>query len=368
MRGGLDYGVSREVWETVMINTLSLVYTRKCNAFCRMCSANAGPLRKEKMSLPQVRMYIDQAREVSGFKSIVITGGEPLLFFDEIVEIIADVHSAGFVIKIVTNGFWADTEEEARTKLKILKDNGLDEMALSTDSYHQEFVPVENIRYALQAAKELKISREVGMIVGKSDQQSVWDQLERIGMNEEFVLISDFINLEIPSYRKALKEKTPVAFMPLQLFGRGNTIQDDAIFLTADEFDITICPMVGRVVRVLPDGDVYWCCCAEEQDGEGKGYFRLGNLNTINLREFDERLAGDPLCGYLSYQGPTNLLKEVKNLPGVLKTKERFASVCDVCIEAFRIADKKTLSSLARKQAIMTEIFEKAISKIRAGE
>jgi MoaA/NifB/PqqE/SkfB family radical SAM enzyme len=351
-----------------MIKTLSLVYTKHCNAFCRMCSANAGPARKEKMSLSQVRMYLGQAREVSGLKTVVLTGGEPLIFFDEVVEIIAEAYSAGFVAKIVTNGFWAESEEAARARLRILKDNGLNGIALSTDSYHQEYVPMKNIQYVLQAAKELKISSEVGMIVGKRDQQSVRDQLESIGLNEEFVLISNFINLEIPSYRKELGEKTALAFMPLQLFGRGNNLQEDAILQTADEFDVTFCPMVGRVVRVLPDGEIYWCCCEEEQDGKGKGYFRMGNLNTISLRELDKRLACDPLCGYLAYQGPVNLLMDVKNLPGLLKPKERFTCMCDVCIEAFRIADKKTLYSVARRQTILTEMLEKIMSNIRAGE
>jgi MoaA/NifB/PqqE/SkfB family radical SAM enzyme len=62
-------------------------------------------------------------------------------------------HKLGFIVSVVSNGYWASTKEEA---LKILeKCTSIQMISISTDKPHQQFIPFSYVRNAIWAAKKL---------------------------------------------------------------------------------------------------------------------------------------------------------------------------------------------------------------------
>jgi hypothetical protein len=328
-----------------------------------MCSTNAGPHRNEKMDLAEARIYLDQARELADIKKLIITGGEPLLFFDEIVEVLAYARSLGLITKVVTNAFWADSEENAVTKLEDLRNNGLDYLSISTDRFHQEFVPIAYVRHALKAAIALGVPRDIGLVTGESDLPNIWSQISSLGNQGEFYFKGDFMGLGAEDYAidDLPKLTTGLEILPLQRFGRGEEVAKESILRSLDELNVVTCPVVGRTVSVLPGGDVFWCCCVNGQNQEIHEFFKIGNLKNDKLKNLDDHLESDLLCDYIAFQGPVNLLKDAVCMLDLKQGRNKFTCMCDVCTEAFRIAGCENLTALARKQVLLTKVIKGSV-------
>jgi MoaA/NifB/PqqE/SkfB family radical SAM enzyme len=95
-------------------------------------------------------------RHVAPVKEVHYTGGEPFLYYDRLVEAVAMARKLGATrITCSTNCYWADDLEEARGMLGKLKEAGLTWFLISADAFHQDAVPLTNVRIAAQVRVEL---------------------------------------------------------------------------------------------------------------------------------------------------------------------------------------------------------------------
>ena len=97
---------------------LHLLVTYQCNRECDHCFVWGGPWQKGAMTLRQVREILRQAREVPSVREIWFEGGEPFLYYPLVVEGVRLAAEAGFNPGIVSNAYWAQTEEDAAAWLK----------------------------------------------------------------------------------------------------------------------------------------------------------------------------------------------------------------------------------------------------------
>jgi len=79
--------------------------------------------------------YILDAHKV-GIQSVVFTGGEPMLYYSNLLAPMALASKLGMYIDLRSNGYWAISYEKAYTILKLLQGIGLNRLGLSTDKYH----------------------------------------------------------------------------------------------------------------------------------------------------------------------------------------------------------------------------------------
>ena len=81
-------------------------YTDKCNALCAQCGMRASnDFPRTKMDPEKLKPQIE-AMAQKGVQSISFTGGEPLLFLDEVIELANFASKAGIpYIRTGTNGF-----------------------------------------------------------------------------------------------------------------------------------------------------------------------------------------------------------------------------------------------------------------------
>jgi len=135
-----------------------LLLTYRCNAACEFCYYQCGP---DKGGLMPVDLCLAAWRSLEilagDHAKIHLTGGEPFLHWDHLVEILAEARRQGRapVDLVETNGFWATDERRVRDRLQRLIDLGVQRFKISVDPFHQEFVPIQPVQRLAAIAKEM---------------------------------------------------------------------------------------------------------------------------------------------------------------------------------------------------------------------
>jgi len=101
---------------------LVIQYTDMCNARCPQCGMRkTEKFSRSKLCPDDVKKIIDAA-VLRGVKAISFTGGEPFLFFDEIVDLMKYAEKAGIkYIRTGTNGFIFTNHDRADFKDRITR-------------------------------------------------------------------------------------------------------------------------------------------------------------------------------------------------------------------------------------------------------
>jgi hypothetical protein len=114
---------------------LHLLVTCQCNRECDHCFVWGGPWAEGAMTLAQIREILRQAAEVPTVREIWFEGGEPFLYYPLVVEGVRAAAAAGFRPGIVSNAYWARTEEDAAAWLRPLAGT-LQSLLVSCDPIH----------------------------------------------------------------------------------------------------------------------------------------------------------------------------------------------------------------------------------------
>ena len=109
--------------------SLMVLYTNKCTAKCGHCCVEAGPQRTEKLSPELIKPVLPEFYDY-GIRDICFSGGEPLLFIDELEEISEEIKKIGFRQTVMTNAFWANSSAKARQYALRLKSMGIERESL----------------------------------------------------------------------------------------------------------------------------------------------------------------------------------------------------------------------------------------------
>ena len=151
------------------LTTLGLMLGYGCNARCRTCLWGEQIHQPARMSIEEGCSWVDQAYALGDLLLVGFSGGEPFLYAKEMQAIIRYANNTyGLPSVASTNAFWAVTAERAQTILGDLYDLGLRELLISVDDFHQEWVPLERVRYCLRAAQALEIACTLQCLVTAS--------------------------------------------------------------------------------------------------------------------------------------------------------------------------------------------------------
>jgi hypothetical protein len=129
-----------------------------CSAACAHCFVWGDPQNRTVMSRADVQHFLDEAKSSGVITSIAIEGGEPFLYPDVLLAAIRECSARGYGVGVLSNGFWATSDESALTVLRPLVDAGLKSLSVSTDEYHTVYVPAELADRAIRIAQELGIN------------------------------------------------------------------------------------------------------------------------------------------------------------------------------------------------------------------
>ena len=331
--------------------TVAVLTTNQCPAICRHCSLDARPDRTERITYEQFARFMDDVTEVAPLTVVVFTGGEPLLLGDDLPKMISLCKEKGVeVTRIVTNGYWATSYDIAHRKLAALQQAGLDEVNVSVDDYHQEYIPMERVRHVFDAAMALEYTSVVlaNSAGPKSRITPEW-LLEEFG-NPDMAIQKDSCGEEM-FYRQELgKTQVLINISQLKRLGRGATELSAEELRSGDDTPENLldggCPHALRSVALSPNNHYLACCGAEI---EGNPILDYGDLDERPLEEVLDRADNDLISNMIAVHGPYRIKEALERFcPDDLEFQPTYASMCELCFDL--VSRAKNRQALYRYQ------------------
>lgn len=300
--------------------TLNLVLTYTCNFRCRHCISDCGPERRETMDAVTAIADIDACVAAGGVSAVGYTGGEPLLVPGLLKELMAHVQQRhGLPQGLVSNCFWATSDEAAARVLGELHDLGLSILTVSCDTFHTDYGALDNIRRAVRAAQGLGLNVCINTVVTRRGRISSKELPELLGLPAEGPR---------PSFRE---------FGPIRV-GRAAREIPAEDFIETDDRSVYSgrCLFVLDTPSIAPSGDLYACCCFGDAATDPELRIgHVGNLRQASAAELFAAMRQDLLLNLLASHGPLSLLETLEaRVPG-LPLRGAYFTTCDVCVDLF---------------------------------
>ena len=97
-----------------MLTGIHFLLTYRCNFECDHCFLYCGPHAEGTFTITEIRQLLEEARKLDTVRWIYFEGGEPFLYYPVMVEGLRLAKEMDFKTGIVTNGYWALSEADAR--------------------------------------------------------------------------------------------------------------------------------------------------------------------------------------------------------------------------------------------------------------
>lgn len=287
-----------------------LMLTYRCNAACRFCYYYCRPQAGGLMS-PDLAVKVWAGLErISGTAAKVhLTGGEPFLYPDRLIEICKKAKEAGLKPAdfVETNAGLYQDETEIVNQLKALDACGLKRLKISWDVFHEEFVDIDVVRRYIDIARDI--------------------------MGAQRVLVRWEKDLQLPSGIKTLAEaqkqdvfRQAVTSDHCRFTGRAAEALGDLVEgYPIEHFCGCHCQnalLGSKGVHIDPYGNVF--------NGQCSG-MAVGNVNDLELddiwRAFNP--AADDFWSTLYHEGPYGFVPNAKRAG--YQPLARYASKCHLC-------------------------------------
>lgn len=144
-----------------MLKSAHFLLTYTCNLECDHCFVYSGPNVEGTFTSKQIRNALDELAKIGTVKMVYFEGGEPFLFYPLMVEGIRLARGLGFKTGVVTNAYWATSEEDTKLWLEPLKNLEVADISISDDSFHYENEKTNPARMALTAGEKLGMPASV---------------------------------------------------------------------------------------------------------------------------------------------------------------------------------------------------------------
>ena len=143
-----------------MLTGIHLLLTYACNFECDHCFLYCGPHAEGTFTLEQIRAVLDEAQRTRSVNFIYFEGGEPFLYYPLMVEGIRMASERGFQTGVVTNCYWATSEEDAELWLRPLAALEIADLSVSDDAFHHGDEGDSPAVRALGAARRLNMASD----------------------------------------------------------------------------------------------------------------------------------------------------------------------------------------------------------------
>ena len=274
------------------LDGLHLLLTYQCTFECDHCFVFGSPWQTGTMTLDVVRKVLNRAKAAKTVEWIFFEGGEPFLYYQTMLAGINLAFESGFKVGIVTNSYWATSEEDALLWLKPLVGK-IQNLTISSDLFHYTEKESRQSKIVTHLAEQLDIP--VGVICIEQPENFGISTIGQIPPASASIMYRG---------RAAVKLAPQVTLYPASLF--------------------TTCPHEnledpGRV-HVDPFGNLHIC----------QGII-IGNILNTSLEEICDRLSPrqHPILGPLLEGGPLRLANEY-SLPRL----DHYADACHLCYES----------------------------------
>ena len=277
-------------------------YSTRCNVKCEHCVAADAILENVKMELAQAREII-VAMAAAQVQGISFTAGEPLLYLDDISELIGLCREYGIYTRVVTNAFWAKTPEGADRTIVQLKEHGLSQLRMSYSRWHQKNIARRNILNAAESCK-------------------------RNGLEYFISFVTDFSE-EDDGFEEYLRKHT-LRFFPEPVIFSGRAAAFDRLPIRTD-YQANCCPMNPYLA---PNLDMYACCDAGSHFTK-TNFFHLGNLKDRSVEQLFQKSETNSLYNHIRTMG----ISAIASFSGFRARDIIQYRKCELCEKLFNSPD-----------------------------
>lgn len=137
------------------LNRIEFIITYACTGRCKHCSEGEHRSSGRHIDADVAARVVRDAAGKYDITSVMTFGGEPLLY----PETVYAVHAAAMEMNIpkrqlITNGFFSKSSTKIQTVVEKLVQCGVNDILLSVDAFHQETIPLEQVRqFAAEVSK-----------------------------------------------------------------------------------------------------------------------------------------------------------------------------------------------------------------------
>ncbi len=314
------------------IISLEFIYTKKCNIKCDHCINNCGPFETSKVDLNTCLSVLPLLKE-EGIKEIGFTGGEPLLYFDEMIALFSAAKKNKVNPKLISNGFWGSSPEKTEKMLSKLVSAGLMCLNISTDNFHVKFIPEKNIINIFDAARKYK---KLQIIL-------------RVAVSKDYSFL-DFLVNNKEYFTKIHADKKPFHVLSQILVPAGRAaknVSNKTYFISNKKLLKQKCPFLGKPT-INHDGKMFVCCNGFEGSNTA---FKFADFNTDSHKKSIEAYRKNIFVFYLRHKGPAFIFdlakkNKLKKVNKVKKVLQGYASLCDFCVFSLSPYEKKSINKM----------------------
>ncbi|MCH0541477.1 radical SAM protein [Streptomyces sp. MUM 203J] len=178
-------------YDHVESSKIYMIYTFGCNAACDHCLVESNPRKKKKLD-PETAIELLRVGSEHGKSFLDLSGGEAMLYPDEILQVVGAARDLGYYVCLNTNAYWARTPERTRRVLSELKEAGVRAVFPSASAYHLRYVPLERVKHLRQACYDLDVTYELNWVF--SDQPEADDLIKReMGLDGETLYFDSLV-------------------------------------------------------------------------------------------------------------------------------------------------------------------------------
>jgi len=298
------------------IDSLGFQYTRQCNLACDHCCVESSPAVKGKLAQDIVADRIDEAARL-GIGTIGFTGGEPMLFSDEIVWLVEKVCHNKQKAVLVTNASWATSARITAEVVCSLKKAGLDQMDISYDEFHKKAgARIEWVGWAVSECRRqdirVRVRRQRHTVQTKAGIE-VAKEILRLRCNDKVGVLYPYGRAR----EKLPKGKTRYCVSPLR--------------------KVPMCDEIGKLLYMW-DGALVPCCNGvySIKDGQNGALDNLamGNIYEHSLEESIERFRRNLFLAVLGTCGPGGFIILSRDNGNSISWPKEVECACEFCIWA----------------------------------
>jgi MoaA/NifB/PqqE/SkfB family radical SAM enzyme len=285
----------------------------KCTAECDHCCFSSNPRINQRLDRDVAERVVDEICSLGYISLIGFTGGECMIYRDDVLELASRIKEHGVQCSVATNAFWATDADTAEKYLRDMTAHGISLAIVSASPYHQQHVKIENIEHFIGAARKVDLDFRVTLTlpVDAADETTT------------------AFNARI--FKMALGNKIQMG--RLDLTGRAKDLLLGARTTALEDF-----PPCGEAFHtsVHPDGTV-WPCCAPAisrcfTDNKARNLLYLGNVLETSMADIIKRHERSIVFKLLRIVGPWGLAQlssDLRCTPPAMPG--RFHSGCVAC-------------------------------------
>lgn len=308
------------------LNRIEFSITYHCTSHCKHCSVGTKSKEGMRLSPSKASSIIKKVCQDYTISSVMAFGGEPLLFPSSVYAIFEAAYHCGVKTRqIITNGCFSKDKNKIAAICSSLISYHANNILLSVDAFHAEFLPLEFPYYFAKTLcendfKQLKL--HPSWLVSEQDENPYNHKTQKcLNYFADLNLPINQGNIIFPSgnatcYLKDYFEKNK--FSPTFTCG-------DAPY-TSPLDDI-------RSISIDPNGDVYLCSFAIGNVLENDINTILGNYDPYAMWETKAIL-----------QGGIAALCDLAKQQGIIVSPQNYYSPCDLCHDVMaKLAHQKSL-------------------------